>query len=462
VGFIVRLLSWSRTSARVPVGRSLRTYWVPISLIIIAVTYVSVVTLAHTLATSPIDEWVYIDYLTKIPTQGIVYKGEFVDSFVLNILACHGTSPFGPIGTPCGAPPVLADFPNGGVSTADPYTPIYFYVTGAFGFILQTIFGTELLTSWRLSGNLWLSVSLVTFWLLLKKWNVANGIIFSFGLVLIASPFVWWTFSYVSTDAPSLFFGALLFLLVTKVVRSEISGWWFVGISAVATLTKITNVIGVAAAALFLICSFFWQRKQSKLRRSSDGVATHDSFLSGRLLLFAAAAIIGSVGVQVSWLALNRLWAVSDVSVDQSAAHAFTVEEFFVQLTSFLPGSITSGAIDQYTPGFVYAPLSWIAVASVLAACFFFLPRAKEFPLVVAVTISSFLAAPLLGLTLIVMTSSYFPLPPRYGGVLIPAMLLLGGIAIRARWVSFVFTGYATALLGVGIWLSFYLATLAP
>jgi hypothetical protein len=441
---------------------SIRTYWVPLVLVIVAVTYIGVVTVAHTMATSPIDEWVYIDYLVKIPAQGIVHKGEVVDNVVLNLLSCHGTSPFGPIGTLCGAAPVLSDFPNGGVSTADPYTPIYFYVAHSFGWVLQTIFGVDPLTSWRLSGLLWLSAALVTFWYLLKKWGAPNTVTFALGLALIASPFAWWTFSYLSTDAPSLFFGALLLLVATKVARLEMSGWWFVGISVLATFTKITNIIGVAAAGLFLISFYIWGKIESKRKVEGGQENFGVEPPSWHLPIFAAVSVILAAASQAVWLALNRLWAVSTLSANQGAAHPFTINELFVQLTNFLPGSITSGAINQFTPGFVYAPLSWIAVASVLSACFVVLPRMREFPLVVTVALSSFLAAPLLGLTLIVMTNSYFQLPARYGAVLIPAILLLGGLTVRARWVSIVIVAYSLALVGVGVWLSFYLATLAP
>lgn len=438
-----------------------RRNWVPLSLISISIAYLTTVVILHTFATSPIDEWVYIDYLVKIPAQGIVRKGEIVDPFVLNLLACHGTSPFGPIGTACGAIPVLGDFPNAGVSTADPYTPLYFYSAFGIGQFIHVITGLPELTSWRLSGVFWFSGTVYVFWLLLRKWMVPNFTIFVLGLLLLSSPFVWWTYTYVSTDSSSIFFGALLLFLATKYVRSELKGYWFVACAVIAALFKIVNLIAIGAAAAYLLVDAVWAWRQSKI----SGMDQSSTKSNKGLLLQGFSGILGLVlGAlsQWAWLRINLLMAASDLSVDQGASHPFGVEELFIQLTSFLPGSITSGAVDQYIPGFVYAPLSWLTVVSVLSAAFVTLRQHKQFPVVVAVTASVFLAAPLLAIMLKLVTHSYFQLPARYGASLIPGMLLLGGLVVKAKWPQWIFLVYALSLLGLGVWFSSYLATLAP
>lgn len=436
-------------------------YWVIISLLAIAVTYLSIVTLQHSFATSPIDEWVYIDYLVKIPQQGIVRKGEIVDPFVLNLLACHGTSPFGPIGTQCGLTPVLTDFPNTGISTADPYTPLYFYSAFGLGQLFHFLTGLPELTSWRLSGVVWFAGTLFVLWRLLKKWTVPNFTIFVMGLLLLASPFVWWTYTYISTDSSSLFFGALLLLLATKYTRGEIKGYWFVVISVLAILFKIVNLIPAGLSALYIIVHSIWSY------RTEDQSVTqeHQNKTKQQLLLQSSTGLIAiSLGAfaQFIWLRINALTAASNLSADQAAGHPFGIEELFTQLTSFLPGSITSGAVDEYIPGFVYAPLSWLTVVSVLGAALVTQKNRIQFPLVVSVTISSFLAAPMLAIMLIVVTHSYFQLPARYGAGLIPGILLVGALIVRAKWPLWLFLAYAASLLGLGIWLSMYLADLAP
>lgn len=437
------------------------SYWAPISLLSISIAYLTIVTLSHTFATSPIDEWVYIDYLVKIPTQGIVRKGEIVDPFVLNLLSCHGTSPFGSIGTLCGQAPVLSDFPNSGISTADPYTPLYFYSAFGVGELVHFITGLPELTGWRLSGVFWFSGTIIFFWLLLRKWAVSNLTIFVFGLLLLASPFVWWTYTYVSTDSSALFFGAVLLFLATKYVRKELSGYWFVTVAVFASLFKIINLIAVGVAAAYLVVDAIWAYS----RRRNDEIESANCKSTKSLFFQAIAgplALILGAGAQWGWLRLNALMAVSDLSADQGASHPFGVEEIFIQLTSFLPGSITSGAVDQYIPGFVYAPLSWLTVVSVLAAVLVTLNNQSHFPLAIAVAAGAFLSAPLLAIMLMIVTHSYFQLPARYGAGLIPAMLLLGGLTVKAKWPLWIFMAYAISLLALGIWFSQYLATLAP
>jgi hypothetical protein len=46
--------------------------------------------------------------------------------------------------------------------------------------------------------------------------------------------------------------------------------------------------------------------------------------------------------------------------------------------------------------------------------------------------------------------------------VLIPAFLLCGGLILRNRWVNGFIIAFAVSLLALGVWLSAYLATLAP
>ena len=437
------------------------SYWVPISLLSISITYLTIVTLSHTLATSPIDEWVYIDYLVKIPSQGIVRKGEIVDPFVLNLLSCHGTSPFGPIGTLCGQAPVLADFPNTGISTADPYTPLYFYSAFGVGELVHFTTGLPELTGWRLSGVLWFSGSIIFFWLLLRKWAVSNLTIFVFGLLLLASPFVWWTYTYVSTDSSSLFFGALLLFTATKYLRKELSGYWFVTISVIASLFKIINLIAVGVAAAYLVIDAIWKFAQRRIEDKSVNTPSTSKALVYQGITGPLALALGALA-QWGWLRLNSLMAASTLSANQGASHPFGIEEIFIQLTSFLPGSITSGAVDQYIPGFVYAPLSWLTVVSVIAAILVTSKNEKHFSLVIAIAASSFFAAPMLAIMLTLVTNSYFQLPARYGASLIPGMLLLGGLVVKTKWPLWVFMAYSISLLGLGVWFSQYLATLAP
>ena len=432
--------------------------WSTVAFFALVGVYGTLIIVLHSPATSPIDEWVYLDYLYKIPQQGIVFKGEFVDPRILDLLSCHGTNPFGPIGTPCGLTPQLGDYPNGGVTSADPYTPLYFYSVFAVGSIFQGLFGISPLLAWRLSGTVWLLATYLVLWLVMRQWNLPRFTRIVLGLALLGSPFVWWTYTYVSTDASAIFFGALLLFLASRIIRNQTNHVLFVVIAVVATLFKLTNFIGVVSAVLFLFLStvltYLSERKRKRLR-----IFVTENW---QLLVTSLVSVIASAASQYLWLRLHDFMAVSSATANQGAGYPFSVQEVFVQLTNFLPATITSGAIDAYTPGFVYAPLSWLTVTGVLGAAFLIKRGSEKFPLVLTVVIGALLAAPFLGIALTVVTNSYFQLPARYGAILLPGILVVTGFLMKSTWTRIVFAAYSGAIIGLGIWLAVFLAQLAP
>lgn len=431
------------------------TRWPMWGLIVVAAVYLTAITLMHTSATSPIDEWVYIDYLVKIPQQGIVIGGEHVGAETLTLMSCHGTSPFGPIGTACGTPPQYADFPNRGKTTADTYSPVFFYLTYAMGWLLGHVMPLSELTSWRLTGLAWIVAGLVMFWMLLRAWNVGKLAIFALGLAFVASPFAWWTYTYVSTDAPSFFLGALLFLLATRTVRSGARTWPVVLVSVLAVAVKASNLIGVGAVVLYLGAEFI----ASAWRQRRTGV---DVPLPWRWIVVATSSLVASGIVIWGWNAVSRALADGAVVADQGIATPLTGTELLMQLTNFLPGVIQSSAISEYMPGFVYAPLGWLTVAGVLGAAFVAHRGAETNALVVSTVVSAALAAPVIAVVIYATTGTYFQIPSRYGATALPVFLLCAGLLVRNRWMSGTIIFYAASLCGVGLWLSQYLSTLAP
>jgi hypothetical protein len=432
-------------------------------LVSIAVVYLGAITLMHTPATSPIDEWVYLDYLFAIPQRGMVFAGQVVGPETLSLLSCHGTSPFGPIGTPCGDIPVLTDYPNQGKSTASIYTPLYFYVTYGLGWVVSHVLPIGEMSGWRISGLAWAVAGIVVFVRLLRAWGARDLTIFALGLAFIASPFAWWSFTYVSTDAPLFFFGALLMLVATRYVRRETSAWVFGAVAIVAVLVKSVAIIGVAAAAVYLLAEFIadaWRRRTSA--RTVASGQPEPRRLEWGLFLTAGVTLVVSLAVAWLWNRVSALLAVSDQLADQGISTPLTIPELLMQLTNFLPQAITAGAINEYTPSFVYAPLGWLTLVCVLGAAFVATRTDRWVPLVSSAVTAGVLAAPAFALMLVVTIGVYYQVPSRYGAVLIPVFLLCGGLILRNRWVNGIIIAYAVALLGLGLWLSGYLSTLAP
>jgi hypothetical protein len=413
------------------------------------------VTILHTQATSPIDEWLYLDYLVKIPQHGMLFSGEIVSSEVLTLMSCHGTSPFGPIGTPCGETPVLSDYPNQGITSASIYTPIYFYTTFGLGWVISQVFGLPDVTGWRLVGLLWAAVGIAFYVVLMRRWGVRNLTILALGIAFLASPFAWWSFTYVSTDAPALLFGALLFLLATRVIRREAPSWVLIVTSVVVVLVKPVFIIGVGAVALFLLAEFVADR--CRHRHNPTGHSLRYGLLRDAVLMLIVPSVMAW-----AWSKLVSLLAVSGAVPDQGTATRFTVVELLTQFTNFLPMAINTSAISEYIPGFVFQPLGWLTLVCVLGAIFVVSRADPWLPLASSVAVAGVLAAPAFALVVVATTGQYFQIPSRYGAILIPAFLLCGGLIIKTRWVSWLIIGYSAALLALGVWLSWYLATLAP
>jgi hypothetical protein len=432
----------------------LPSHWSMPSLIVIAVVYISAITLMHTQATSPIDEWLYIDYLSKIPEQAIVLGGEHVGTETLIMMSCHGTSPFGPIGTPCGLNPVYADYPNLGKTTANGYTPLFFYVTFAWGWVVTHLFPVSELVAWRFSGVGWLVLTVFFLVKIMRIWGVREWAIFALGLAFVASPFSWWTYTYISTDAPSVAAGALLAYVALRFLRSNRPGWPLVLVSITAVLLKSINIVAVAAIAVYAVAyvvTTWW----------SSGRSIKMDSRPKKFLLWSFCALLGGSAVAVAWDRIARALVIGE-PVDQGIATPLSIAELLMQLTNFLPGTIVASGIEGYTPTWVFAPLSWVCITAVIGGAFVTLRGEPAGPWVQTTLVSTLLAAPALALMFFSVSGSYFQIPGRYGASLLPFILVSAGLLLRSRWMSGVIVLYSMGIMGLGLWLSGYLATLAP
>jgi hypothetical protein len=429
---------------------------VPIVLVAMALGTSSAVTLLHGDALSPIDEWVYVDYLYKIPDQGIVLKGEEIGEEALDIIACDGVTPYGPMGAPCGGDySNPGDFPFGGITSADPYTPIYFAVTRFVGDFISAVTGVDQLVGWRLTSPLWLVAGVLALAALMRQWRAKETAVLAVGLAFIGSPFSYWTYSYVSTDAPAFFFGALLLYLATRFVRGEVNGWWIIVVGTIGTLIKVTNVLAVGLVALYVLSH--WLAEVRRVR-AETGERWGGVRGTRRLLGVAVGASAAAILSQAVWLTVNRLTAVTDARAEQGISYQLTVDALLAQFANFLPGTIVSNVniagstgLAFPIPGYAVAPLSWLCIAGVLGA-FFLLKRGESTaPLVIAIAIASVAFAPALSLAFQIITSSYFSFPARYGAAILPGFLLLAGLLLKNRVAVWLVVGYGFALCAVTV-----------
>lgn len=413
----------------------------------------------HSQALSPIDEWVYIDYLYKLPSQGIIHQGENIGPEALQLMACTGEKASGPQGPPCeisrvgdNVDPAL--FPYAGVQSAYGYTPLYFIPTWVIAKGIQFVTGTDLLTAGRFAGSFWLVGTMLLIYALFREFKVKKVAAVAIGLAFIGSPFAWWTYTYISTDIPSVGISALLLLAARRFILGRWSGWWVVLLSVVAILFKTGNILAVGLAALYLLLQFLFEEVRARPWRVPGAVTAG---IRGKgplgLVTVAITALVASGVTQFAWQLVQKA-ATIGLPADQGVGSPLTWEALLAQVANFLPGTLTSnvalvgGGFAYFVPYAIVAPLSWLCIGGVIGALLVLPAGSSNRSIVYSVGIASVVCAPLLAILLQLSLGQYFELPPRYGApILIGFLLLAGMIAEKNAFVKWVLTGYGAALV---------------
>lgn len=430
-----------------------RRNWVAVALALVSLLYGGAVTVLHDDTVSPIDELVYLDYTYKIFSQGMVYEGETFGEDVAQLVACESVFPFGTLGQECGSGDIiLENMPNSGYTTGAPYTPVYFWITRIVGDVLHFATGLSQVTSWRLTGSLWLAATMVLFTSLARRWKIGESVTVTLGLLFIASPFSWWTYTYLSTDVTAFFFGTLLLAAATRAGLRPRSAWWLVPIAFVAAVFKITNLLALGLVVIYLLI----QSVSAAAETRKSGIPRNGS-LAAQVSLWSAIAVSAIVGaaVQVFWTRLIPILAVSEVRVDQGISRELAPVDL-VRLLLMGPGvALVHNPANIVGSGewisLLSKPLAWFGIAAVFGALMVLRWTSDRGPLVWATALGSLLALPLLGLTFSLTTGSYFELPGRYAASLIPGVLLVAGFMLRNRLTNILLRSYAMLLMASGL-----------
>ncbi|WP_454112959.1 hypothetical protein [Microbacterium maritypicum] len=159
--------------------------------------------------------------------------------------------------------------------------------------------------------------------------------------------------------------------------------------------------------------------------------------------------------VQVVWMRVFPLFAVSDIVVDQGVSSTLSGTEIVRLMLSGVAGPITHNPFAGFSgsplPDQIMTPLSWLFIAGVIGAVMVFRWDLERGPVIWATAIASLTALPALGIVISVLSNSYFDLPARYGAGLIPAGLLVLGFMLRNRAAIMIAIAYAGILMAFGI-----------
>ncbi len=429
-------------------------FGVPAALVLASLIMVVSVGLRHGAWASPIDEWVYLDYLFKMPGDLIMVRGEPIGHRALELMACEGVKPYGAMGPPCGSAyeSMRATFPFEGKTTADGYTPLYFVLTWLLGKGIQLITGLGDVQAFRLTGFFWLAASVVVFYLLARAMKVHKVAILAIGLVFIATPYAWWTYTYVSTDAPSFFFGVLLLWGAVRYVQGGGSPWWMIGVAGIAVLFKVTNILSIGVVALLFAIIAVTNLVQSRRGRLEQGQPRSPL----RLLLIAALMVVAALVLEYVWLMIRSAIALGPPPyIDILRRPSLREMGLEAELINFLPGTLTSnvaitGAVGEYAytiPLHLVAPAAWLCIAGVVGWLLIKKSGVLENSLAWTVAVSATLFAPILLLAMVLLEGIHIQLPPRYGASVLPGFLLAIGVLMTSKAARGLVLTYGVLLL---------------
>lgn len=430
-----------------PARRVSRTDGVFAVLLVVASLLVGLFQVPKHAAISPIDEYVYIDYVAKVPTEGVVRGGELTGGYARETLACRGVRLIGLYPRElCETAATAPDsaFPTGGTNSADIYTPLYFAVTWVLAQPLRW-FGVDLTDAARLTGWVWLAAAVVLLYASLRRLRAGPWLAFGLGMLLAGSLPAFWSNTYVSTDATALTAGAAMLYGVLRLERGSRFGVLVLAaLATLATLAKLQNYGAVAVAVVYLLLRAGWAASRS----SERGVG---AWLTrwARDSRFRAAVVVAAVPVlfEVVWMLIRSAIRVGD-SVDQGTSTHFGLTALVEEAFKFFAGP-ANGAVDGAVLGpiglILATVLSWVIVSGVLGTAVVERRGSRGESLAVASFGIAVLIGPALAVVTIVSAGYYFALPARYGIPLIPFYLACAGMLYRRKpWV-----GNALAAVGV-------------
>jgi hypothetical protein len=424
-------------------------FWPAILLILASFVYVGVNVPKHR-EFSPFDEYVYLDYLAKVPTQLFVHQFEKVGDFARNEISCRGVVGFGSFGQGCDRGPHRADstYPYSGYTGADIYSPVYFVITWTLAQPL-TWFGLDLLDAGRLVGGLWLAAGLLLLYGAMREFGVGRRLAVGLNLMVMISPATYWADTYLGTDAPSLAAGAALLYVGTLIARRRLAAEWLVPLAVITVLLKVQNLAALLLVGLALAGLAIWNAN----RPASTEIGLRRFPL--RATVLASFAVVVGVLAQVVWLLIRSHAALPPVvssgadTNPQVLTQQALVSEAFKYLFKVGSSDLNSGVTGAVAANVLAA----LSVGGVIAMVVDRRAHSRTVVIFAAATLAvGLLIGPALAVSTLLVTGSYFPLPIRYGIVLMPAFVMCGAVFLsRSRKVGTIvlFAGLVMAAIVV-------------
>jgi hypothetical protein len=310
---------------------------------------------------SPIDEYQYVGYYASVLDEGLVRQGTEMPRYARQYMVCNGVRmiPEMPVNPEACEKPDSIGYPIAGGTTADLYTPLYFW---SIRVVAQPLIwaGVDFVDAGRAAGAAWLGLGAVFLYLAMRRMRTPLPVALGLSLVLVGSLPAYWGNTYISTDATALAAGAVAAWLTVRALQKARGSLMLLPIvAALFTLFKLQNLIGfVVAAAVLLLAAMV------DAGRGHTGAADRlKALLRDRRTLTAVAIGVASVAAQGLWLAIR-----ASLAVGPQPALGLVVpledKHLVLELGNFLP-LLAQGATSPYATGPASLPV--YAIGTMLA-----------------------------------------------------------------------------------------------
>jgi hypothetical protein len=414
---------------------------------------------------SPIDELSHLDYMFRSPT--VLAPGDKVEQHAMYEQACRGVDAEG-------FDPVLCDrrhrydadvYQEKGFNTAATNTPIFYTATRAVAEAIKAVTPTgSLFVTGRLASGVWLALGLVLTYVAGRRAGIRPAPLLSVLAMLPASPAVLYPSATVTPDSMGLLVGALVVLaaLAWESRPDRLRTALLVLVCALAPLIKLTNIVVVAALVLYLALN---RRQQSRAGAAAeaepptaDGDGPPSTVAAGPSTSrrWTTATLAGGAAVLAgaAWTVISNSRNHADPDDVPDMAVRFAVTEFpwngMLDSAFVMVQPLSSPWVAVGTPSLLFSTttiVSLVLFAGTMAAALF----SSASPRATAAARAVLVAAIVVSLGLVTMgyvtASQYFPLPPRYGQALVPAMVLVTSALLRTRSSVLVTTGIAVLVI---------------
>jgi hypothetical protein len=386
---------------------------------------------------SPIDELQHVDYLIKASHGQLLRRGDVLGREALREAACRGIL-LAERGVPdcrtvAELPPTVKE--QQGVNSEEIQPPAYYFLTGVVARVVRWALPlSSIVTAARLVGILWLGAGVAMLWAVLRRLGVPTLPRWGAATLVASAPVVLHATACVNNDATALVAGAGVLLAAVAWERGE-AHWAVVAVAAfMAVAFKPTNVVGVGAAALYLVLRGFLGPDRAPRRASA---------MAGGLV---GAALLASLVVLVIHDTTAKAGALANPNTVTFHVDTITVD----QVITAIPSGVTPVQDPLLAPFLAVAPVKVLILASnwLLLACGLGLgltaaTGSRSEALAVGAIVACAVAGPAFVLVNYFSVHTFVAIPTRYSLSALPALAAALGLALRKPWAQWAVCAFA-------------------